>query len=121
MRQCVCACICQKNVYVKEKMCLHAAERCWQLSRKTETNVHFAELGKTLHAVPGKPNHCRELKSLTLFFHSKDSGDVCLRKRRKKSLKKSHCLYIHMYKRRRVSTSFFIDQPSEESGLVRHQ
>ena len=26
MQQCMCACICQKNVYVIEKMCAHAAE-----------------------------------------------------------------------------------------------
>ena len=30
-----CACICQENVYVKEKMCMHTAVRCWQL-RKTD-------------------------------------------------------------------------------------
>ena len=36
VRQCMCACICQKNVYVKEKMCMHAAERSWQLSRERQ-------------------------------------------------------------------------------------
>ena len=30
---CMCACICQENVYVKEKMCMHTAVRCWQLSK----------------------------------------------------------------------------------------
>ena len=30
------ACICQENVYVKEKMCLHTAVRCWQLSKKRQ-------------------------------------------------------------------------------------
>ena len=30
----MCACICQENVYVKEKMCMHTAVRCWQLSKK---------------------------------------------------------------------------------------
>ena len=30
---CMCACICQVNVYVKEKMCMHTAVRCWQLSK----------------------------------------------------------------------------------------
>ena len=30
---CMCACICQESVYVKEKMCMHTAVRCWQLSK----------------------------------------------------------------------------------------
>ena len=29
----MCACICQENVYVKEKMYMHTAVRCWQLSK----------------------------------------------------------------------------------------
>ena len=32
--RCKCACICQENVYVKEKMCMHTAVRRWQLSKK---------------------------------------------------------------------------------------
>ena len=31
--RCMCACLCQENVYVKEKMCMHTAVRCWQLSK----------------------------------------------------------------------------------------
>ena len=34
VRQCMCACMCQKNVYEKEKMCMRTAVRCWQLSKK---------------------------------------------------------------------------------------
>ena len=36
VRQCTCACLCQKNVYVKEKTCMHAAGRSWQLSRERQ-------------------------------------------------------------------------------------
>ena len=36
VRQCTCAYICQRNVYVKEKMCMHAAEGSWQLSRERQ-------------------------------------------------------------------------------------
>ena len=35
--RCMCACIWQENVYVKEKMCMHTAVRCWQLNKKKKT------------------------------------------------------------------------------------
>ena len=65
-KECVC-----------ERKDVHACCRKMLAAQQKKTNVHFAELGKALHAVPGKPNHCRELKSLTLFFHHTDPDAVC--------------------------------------------
>ena len=52
---CMCACICQENVYVKENMCMHTAVRCWQLSKnKTMPWLNYGGGGGTLQGGESK-------------------------------------------------------------------